>query len=57
LGGDVIIAIDDQPVQSFDDLLIYIATQTTPGQDVSLTILRDGKTQVESLYLETRPRE
>jgi 2-alkenal reductase len=55
LGGDVITAIDDQPVRSFDDLLIYIALQTEPGQEVTLNILRDGKPQAVSLHLEARP--
>lgn len=47
VGGDVITAIDNQPVKSFDDLLVYIALNTTPGQNVTLTTLRAGKTQVE----------
>jgi 2-alkenal reductase len=55
LGGDVITAIDDQPVRSFDDLLIYVALQTEPGQEVTLTILRGGKIQIVSLRLEARP--
>jgi 2-alkenal reductase len=55
LGGDVITAIDNQPMRSFDDLLIYIALQTEPGQEVTLTILRDGKTQIVSPRLEARP--
>ena len=55
LGGDVITAIDEQSVRSFDDLLIYIALQTEPGQEVTLTILRDGKTQNIPLRLEARP--
>lgn len=54
-GGDVITAIDGQPVNSFDDLLIYIALQTSPGQKVKLTILRNGKPQEISVRLEKRP--
>jgi 2-alkenal reductase len=56
LGGDVITAIDDQLVRSFDDLLIYIALQTEPGQEVTLSILRGNKTQTISLHLEARPK-
>lgn len=57
VGGDVIIAIDGQPVRSFDDLLLYVALQTTPGQEVVLTILRDGGQQEVTLELEPRPKE
>jgi 2-alkenal reductase len=55
IGGDVIIAVDGQPVNSFDDLLIYIALQTQPGQDVTLTILRDGEQSDVTVTLEERP--
>ena len=34
IGGDVIIAIDGQPVSSFEDMLIYIALKANPGQEV-----------------------
>ena len=55
IGGDVIIAIDDQPVHSFDDLLVYIALKASPGQTVLLTVLRDGAEQEFQLTLEPRP--
>jgi len=55
VGGDVITAIEGQPINSFDDLLIYIAMQTSPGQKVNLTILRDGETREISVLMEKRP--
>ncbi len=55
VGGDVITAIDGITVNSFDDLLIYVALQTRPGQEVTLTILRDGQTQQVKVVLEPRP--
>ncbi len=55
VGGDVIIAINGSPVNSFDDLLIYIALETTPGQDITLTVLRDGQQLEMPLKLELRP--
>jgi S1-C subfamily serine protease len=55
VGGDIITAIDGQPVKTFDDILLYLTLQTTPGQTVILTILRDGKYQDISLQLGTRP--
>lgn len=55
VGGDVITAIDGQPVNSFDDLLIYIALQTSPGQEVTLSIIRNGQKQDVKVTLEPRP--
>jgi 2-alkenal reductase len=54
-GGDVITKIDDQDVRSFDDLLIYITTQGNPGEQVNLTVLREGSPQEIILTLEARP--
>jgi len=55
IGGDVIVAIDNQPIESFDDLLIYVAMQTKPQQDIKLTVIRDGKTKELTLTLGIRP--
>lgn len=55
VGGDAIIAIDGQPVESFDDLLIYITEQASPGTEVVLTIVRNGQTQEVTLTLAARP--
>jgi 2-alkenal reductase len=57
VGGDVIVAIDGQPVGSFDDLLVYIALETRPGQEVILTVLRDGDAIEIPLTLEARPED
>lgn len=57
IGGDVITGIDGQTVKTFDDVLIYIALHTSPGQQVVLTILRDGEAQDISVTLEPRPTE
>ncbi len=55
VGGDVIIAIDGQPVEDFDDLLTYVALETVPGQEVRLTLLRDGQEQELSVTVGERP--
>jgi 2-alkenal reductase len=55
IGGDVIIAINGQPVKTFDDLLIYLSVSTSPGQEVTLTILRDGQQQEIKVKLGIRP--
>ncbi len=54
-GGDVIVAVDKQPITGFDQLLSYIFTRTKPGQTVTLTVLRDGTPQDLSLTLAARP--
>jgi 2-alkenal reductase len=55
-GGDLVTAIDGQPVTSFDDMLTYMARYTSPGDTVQLTVLRAGEEQQLDLTLGTRPR-
>jgi S1-C subfamily serine protease len=55
VGGDVITAIDDQPVLEMDDLIAYLASSTKVDQNVTLTILRDGKEQKLEVTLAARP--
>ena len=52
---DLIVAIDDRPVASFDDVLIYLERYTAPGTEVVLTVLRDGEEVEISLTLGKRP--
>ncbi|MGE5463812.1 MAG: S1C family serine protease [Syntrophothermus sp.] len=54
-GGDVITAIDGRPVTSFDDMLSYLITNKSPGDNVVLTVLRDGQTQDVTVTLGKRP--
>ena len=54
-GGDVITAIDGQPVANFDELLSYLTTNKSPGETVVLTVLRDGQPVDIPVTLGTRP--
>jgi S1-C subfamily serine protease len=54
-GGDVIIAIDGNPVASFDDLPSYLITNKSPGDTVVLTVLRSGQPLDVTVTLEERP--
>ncbi len=54
-GGDLIIAIDHQPIKSFSELLSYLINYKSPGDSVILTVLRDGKEIDIELTLEERP--
>jgi S1-C subfamily serine protease len=54
-GGDLIIAIDSQPVHTFGDLLAYLINNKNPGEKVVLTILRDDQKMDLELTLDQRP--
>ena len=55
VGGDVIVAVDGQPVKEFDDLITYLVRSTEVGQTIELTVLRGGQEETVSLTLEARP--
>jgi len=55
IGGDVIVAIDDQPVEEFDDLVTYLVRNTSAGEVASLTVLRDGREEAVRVTLAARP--
>jgi len=54
-GGDIIIAFDGKPVDTFDELLSYLTTTKSPGDTVVLTVLRDGQPLDITVTLGTRP--
>lgn len=54
-GGDLVIAIDGQPVNDFTDLNSYLVFNTAVGQTIELTVLRDGEEMGLSLTLGERP--
>jgi serine protease Do len=55
VGGDVITAIDSQPVVEMNDLIAYLARATQVDQKVTLTIIRDGKQEILDVTLAARP--
>lgn len=54
-GGDLITQVDDQPVQIFGDLLSYLMKYKSPGEKITLQILRDGKQEEITITLDRRP--
>lgn len=54
-GGDLITAVDGQPIRNFSDLLTYLVTNKSPGDTLDLTILRDGQELVIPVVLGKRP--
>jgi S1-C subfamily serine protease len=57
VGGDVIIAIDGQPIKAMSDIIAYLAVHTQVGQTVQLTVLRDGQTKTVEVTLGSRPTQ
>jgi S1-C subfamily serine protease len=42
-GGDIIVAIDGYQVADYSDFIAYLVRETTVGQTVVLTVVRDGR--------------
>lgn len=57
VGGDIIIAIDGQPVRTGGQLRGWIENNKHPGDTVTLTILRDGQRLEVQVRLTERPRQ
>jgi S1-C subfamily serine protease len=54
-GGDIILSIDRQDVAHFEDLLAYLVMQKEVGDQVTLTLLREGGERSMEVILEARP--
>jgi 2-alkenal reductase len=57
IGGDVILAINDQRVLEMDDVIVYLVKEARPGQVVELTILREGQEHQIEVTLTERPSQ
>ncbi|MEM2923120.1 MAG: trypsin-like peptidase domain-containing protein [Candidatus Nitrosocaldus sp.] len=42
VGGDVIVAIDGNPVRKINDILVYLQRAKSVGDQITLTVIRDG---------------
>ena len=54
-GPDVIVAINGVDVRDFTDLIEYLGANTRPGDNVDLTVIREGETMGVEVILGTRP--
>lgn len=54
-GGDIVTAIDGNRVTRFEELVSYLVTKATPGQTVTLTVVRDGQELDVEVTLGVRP--
>ena len=55
LGGDIILAIDGNPVRKIDDILSHLEREKSVGDNITLTIIRDGIVQEKTTVLQARP--
>jgi S1-C subfamily serine protease len=53
-GGDVIVAVDGEPVAGIDEVIAAVDSHQ-PGDEVELTLLRDGDERTETVTLDERP--
>ena len=53
--GDFITAIDGIAIKNFDELISYLFTHKSPGETVTLTLIRDGQETQIDLVLGARP--
>lgn len=54
-GGDLVIAVDGKPVREFGDLIGYVLENKSPGDKITLTILRDTEKKEVTVTLGKRP--
>ena len=54
-GGDLIIAIDRHPLATFNDLISYLVSNTQVGQQIVITVLRQGEEVDLTLTVGARP--
>jgi S1-C subfamily serine protease len=54
LGGDIIVAVNGTVIADSQDLTVYLETQTSVGDTVALTIVRDGSERTLDVTLGER---
>jgi S1-C subfamily serine protease len=54
IGGDIIVKADNTTIKTADDLIAFLGTKK-PGDTITITVERDGKTQQLQVTLAARP--
>jgi S1-C subfamily serine protease len=57
VGGDIIVAINGQPIADFQELTVYLETETKVGDKVEVTLIRDGQKMKVPVTLAERPQQ
>ncbi|MCX7680352.1 MAG: trypsin-like peptidase domain-containing protein [Anaerolineae bacterium] len=55
VGGDVIIALNGEPIGSSKEFIAYLETQTQVGDTITVTVVRDGREENIQVTLAERP--
>jgi S1-C subfamily serine protease len=55
LGGDIITAADGNPVIKMEDLISYLEIQKSPGENMTLTVFKNGERIDKQLTIGQRP--
>ncbi|WP_266080251.1 S1C family serine protease [Haladaptatus caseinilyticus] len=55
IGGDVIVGVNGQAVRSHEELMRYLITETQPGEEVEVELVRDRQPLTEIVTLGERP--
>jgi len=55
VGGDVVVAIDDEEIPNQEQLSSYLALETSPGDEIDVEVIRDGERETVGVTLEERP--
>jgi S1-C subfamily serine protease len=54
-GGDIIIGVDENRISQMEDLISYLESQKTVGQNLTLIVYRDGNTIDKEVTIGQRP--
>ena len=54
VGGDIITAIDGEPIANFQELTVYLESETQVRDTVEVTLIRDGQEMTVSVTLAER---
>ncbi|MDH4138826.1 MAG: trypsin-like peptidase domain-containing protein [Anaerolineae bacterium] len=57
VGGDIITAINGEPIANFEELTVYLESETQVGDTVEVTLIRDGQEMKVSVTLAERPEQ
>ncbi len=57
VGGDIITAINGEPIADFQELTVYLEMETQVGDTVEVTLIRDGQEMTVTVTLAERPEQ
>ena len=57
VGGDIILGVGGQRILTTEDLGSYLALQTKPGDELPITVLRNGRRRTVTIELGQRPEQ